>query len=143
MPRFGPKSRMERSTLHPALQELLDVCIENGPDFTILEGYRNEEKQNEYHRLGYSKLQYPNGMHNQNPSLAVDIAPYPIRWPNKKERPKTFAKDLGRFYALIGYVRAKAEDMGIAIRCGADWDGDWEVNDQNFDDLPHIELKGE
>jgi len=138
MPRFGKTSRLHRSTLHPDLQQLVDEVVESF-DITVLCGHRNEKDQNEAYDNKKSKVKWPDSMHNQNPSLAVDIAPYPIRWPQKGT--KSYAKDLGRFYMLAGYIRAKAEDMGIDIRGGHDWDGDFDIMDQDFDDLVHWELK--
>ena len=51
-------------------------------DCTILEGWRSEEDQNEAFRTGKSKLKYPEGKHNKQPSFAVDVAPYPVDWEN-------------------------------------------------------------
>ena len=31
--------------------------------------------------------------------------------------------------------------MGLKIRWGGDWDMDTQVKDNNFDDLPHFEIK--
>jgi hypothetical protein len=31
--------------------------------------------------------------------------------------------------------------MGIELRWGGDWDQDFEVKDNRFDDFPHFELK--
>lgn len=98
-------------------------------DVTILTGHRTEEVQNRVYSSGLSKVKYPNSKHNQLPSLAIDAAPYPIQW-----------KDLDRFYMFAGYVKAIADSRGIKIRCGADWDGDFQTNDQNFNDLVHFEL---
>jgi len=74
-------------------------------------------------------LKYPTSKHNTYPSLAVDVMPYPIDW-----------RDLYRIYYFVGYARGVANQMGIPIRCGADWDGDFNLKDQNFHDLPHFEL---
>ena len=63
------------------------------------------------------------------PSLAADVVPYPIDW-----------EDHQRFYMFVGIVQGIAASMNIKIRCGADWDGDMEIKDQNFHDLPHFEL---
>ena len=90
-------------------------------DLTIICGYRNEEDQNEAVRTGKSNVIWPNGKHNSQPSLAVDAAPYPIDWNDKI-----------RFYHFVGFVRGVASQLGIKIRCGADWDGDFDLKDQNF-----------
>ena len=61
--------------------------------------------------------------------MAVDIAPYEIDWENAK-----------RFYLLAGMMFQAANDLGIKIRWGGDWDMDWDHADQRFIDLPHFEL---
>ena len=33
--------------------------------------------------------------------------------------------------------------MGINLRWGGDWNQNWEVNDNKFDDFPHFEIKEE
>jgi hypothetical protein len=98
-------------------------------DCTILEGHRGESRQNEMYRTGRSKAKYGESLHNINPSSAIDVAPYPIDW-----------NDRERFTYFAGYVKGKAAALGIKIRWGGDWDGDWQVRDNNFDDLPHFEL---
>jgi peptidoglycan L-alanyl-D-glutamate endopeptidase CwlK len=102
----------------------------NDFDCIVLEGYRNEEAQNRYFEEGKSKLRYPHSKHNKQPSLAVDIAPYPVDW-----------NDRERFYYFAGYVKATAAQMGIPLRWGGDWDSDTFVHDQTFFDLPHFELR--
>ena len=34
-----------------------------------------------------------------------------------------------------------ANRLGLKVRWGGDWDGDFEFKDQNFHDLPHFELE--
>jgi peptidoglycan L-alanyl-D-glutamate endopeptidase CwlK len=101
-------------------------------DCTILCGHRGKELQNEYFHQGLSKKEFPNSMHNGTPSLAVDVAPYPIDW-----------EDTRRIYMFVGFVRGIAAIIDVPIRCGADWDGDMQVKDQNFHDTPHFEYVGE
>ena len=138
MPKFGKKSQERLYSCHSDLIRLFEAVVVRF-DCTILEGHRGKEQQNRYYNAGKSKVQWPDGKHNNYPSEAVDVAPYPIIWPHKDS--KSFAKDLGRWYMFVGFVRAMAISMGIKIRTGADWDGDFSVNDQTFDDLPHFELK--
>ena len=131
MPSFGERSRKNLESCHPDLQRLFErVVVER--DCSVLCGHRDEEAQMEAYNAKprRSKVQFPNSKHNQEPSIAVDVVPYPrIDW-----------NDKGRFYLFVGYVLGVASQMGIDIRCGADWDGDGEVKDQNFHDLPHFEL---
>ena len=129
MPKFSKRSGGKLETCHADLQKVFNEVIKRF-DCTVLEGTRPKEKQNEYYRTGKSKLKYPKSKHNSNPSRAVDVAPYPIDW-----------KDKERFYFFAGYVKGVASQMGIELRWGGDWDGDTQVHDQTFMDLPHFELK--
>ena len=128
MPEFGSKSKMHLSTCHPDLQELFREVVRYF-DCSVLCGHRNEEDQTTAFDAEKSKARWPESFHNQVPSLAVDVAPYPIEW-----------KDIKRFYMFVGFVMGTAKRMGIDIRSGADWDGDTQVKDNNFNDLPHFEL---
>lgn len=106
-----------------------------GFDCTILEGYRNEHDQELAYQAGNTTLHYPNGKHNSQPSMAVDAAPYPLDWYDKK-----------RFYYFGGYVMGIAQrlrDEGkitYGLRFGGDWDQDKDLNDQKLIDLVHFEL---
>lgn len=65
--------------------------------------------------------------------MAVDVVPYdsvkkePI-WDNVKS-----------LYFFAGIVKGIAQEMGVKVRFGGDWDGDNNFN-QSFDDLVHWEL---
>lgn len=129
MPRFSSRSLERLETCDPRLQAIFNVVIRNF-DCTILEGYRGEEAQNEAYRAGKSTLKYPESKHNRRPSLAVDVAPYPIDW-----------DDTERFYYFGGYVVGIADSLRIDVRWGGDWDSDTLVHDQSFFDLPHFEAR--
>ena len=129
MPRFGRRSRKNLETCNEDLQELFNEVIKYF-DCTVIQGHRGKEEQNKYFDEGKSKVKYPNGRHNANPSNAVDVVPYPIDW-----------KDTDRMYYFAGFVKGVAASMGIPIRWGGDWDNDTEVKDTNFKDLPHFELR--
>ncbi len=128
MPKFGKKSRDQLKTCHPKLQRVFNEVIKS-VDCTVLKGYRNEEEQNEAYDKGNSKVRYPDGRHNANPSNAVDVLPYPIDW-----------KDLERMTLFAGYVIGTAEQMGFKLIWGNDWDRDFQTKDTNFKDYPHFEL---
>lgn len=129
MPSFGAKSRSILMTCHPDLIEICEAVIETY-DFTVLEGHRSDERQEELFRQGKSKLRAGESKHNQYPSEAVDIAPYPIDW-----------NDSRRFFLLAGMMFHAAAELDIRIRWGGDWDGDWSHVDQSFHDFPHFELE--
>ena len=134
MPYFSKASMDRLKTCHINLQYILLEAIEYY-DFTIIEGHRPKEKQNEAYNNGKSKLQWPNSKHNVFPSLAVDIAPYyheppHIRWDRLYE-----------FVYLHGIVRGLAARRCITVRSGINWDmDDLLISDQGFNDFPHIEM---
>jgi peptidoglycan L-alanyl-D-glutamate endopeptidase CwlK len=128
MPRYSQRSKDRLATCHNHLQVLFNEVIKHF-DCTILEGTRDKEAQDKYFKEGKTKVKYPNSKHNRFPSLAVDVAPYPVDWRNT-----------ARFYYFAGFVKGIAMQMGIKIRWGGDWDGDTEVRDQSFNDLPHFEV---
>lgn len=132
MAKFGAASLRQRETLCTELQQVLDEVIIVF-DFSILEGFRDEEKQNRAYARGLSQVRWPNGKHNKLPSDAVDIAPWPIDWSNKEAATQ-------RFVYLAGWVMATAAMLGISLRWGGDWDGDRDTRDEKFRDLGHFEV---
>ena len=88
------------------------------------------------YRLKRSKVQWPNSKHNLTPSLAIDATPYPI----PKNWGEDHWKDKARFYEFAAVIRYEAKRLGVKIRWGGDWDGDYDYRDQVFDDLVHFEL---
>lgn len=153
MPKYSKSSIEKLETCHLDLYRLF-MDVGKYFDCTVLEGRRGEEKQELFFREGKTKLHYPNSKHNAVEPLlsdAVDVIPYPVDWRFEKELYKTVwdghdqaAKDIGhniqRWFMFIGYVKATARQMAIEIICGADWNGDNQMSDQRFDDLPHFEL---
>ena len=153
MPYYSKLSMDGLGTCDDRLQRVFNKVILYH-DCKIICGFRGEEEQTEAYESKRSKVQWPNGKHNSFPSLAVDAAPYPIVWPETlkmlnrfKEGRGTIAqvmmaiKDLNRFYCFAGYVLGTAQEMGIPLRWGGDWDGDMDFKDQTFDDLPHFEIR--
>lgn len=139
MPNFSYSSKGKLATCDARLQNLFNAVI-NHVECKVLCGHRNKVEQDEAFAKGTSTVQWPNSRHNTMPSRAVDVAPYPIEWPNSSMSREEYTRAFGRWYMFVGFVRAEAIRLGIKIRCGADWDGDFEVKDQNFHDLPHFEL---
>jgi len=131
MPAFSEKSLANLATCDPLLQRVFHEVVLNF-DCTVLEGHRDEARQNKMVDEGKSQVRWPDGKHNTEPSLAVDVCPYPVVW-DDRERQTLFA----------GYVLATAKAMGIDLRWGGDWDLDTEVRDNSFDDLVHFEIVGE
>ncbi len=139
MPKFGDLSTRNLSECDPRLQKIFNEVIKH-IDCSIICGHRNESVQNYLFTLGRTKLKWPLGKHNLKPSQAVDAVPFPIIWPDKNRQPKTYEKDLARLYFFVGYVKSMADQMGIEIISGADWDDDNDFTDNGFNDLPTVEL---
>ena len=114
-------------TCDTRLQEVVKAAIKR-IDFTVLCGHRGEQEQNDAFERGFSKLKFPQSKHNKVPSLAVDLAPYPIDW-----------KDLDRFKVMMMIVKDEASKLGVKLRFGWDWNGN-EKADERFVDWPHVEL---
>ena len=126
--RFGSRSKKHLVTLDERLQKVLNEVIKY-VDCSIIEGHRSAKRQDKLFEEGRTKVKYPNGRHNANPSRAVDVVPYPIDWDDRE-----------RFHLFAGFVIGIAQSMGIKLRWGGDWNMNFEVDDNNFDDFPHFEL---
>jgi len=129
MYKFGRKSRERLATCDKKLQKVFNEVIKY-VDCSVLEGHRSEERQNKLFEEGKTKVKYPVGRHNSNPSNAVDVTPYPVDW-NDRERQTLFA----------GFVMGVARGMDIRLRWGGDWNMNFNVKDNRFDDFPHFELR--
>lgn len=133
MPIFSSASEKQLATCHPDLQRLLREAIKI-VDFVVVEGHRDKEAQNAAFAKGLSKLPWPRGNHNSLPSLAADIAPYPIDWSDQ-------SRALERFVFMQGIVWATAQRLGIPIRLGIDWNRNLDMRDEKgLHDYPHVEL---
>ena len=138
MPKFGKSSKKRLESCHWDLQVLFNAIIDE-IDCSVICGHRNKEDQDKAVAEGHSKAPYPTGKHNAFPSMAIDVAPYPIDW-----------DDTMRFYYFAGWVLAKAKilknvgEITHNLRWGGNWRGfdngiiDFKKN--TFNDLPHFEI---
>ena len=133
MPSYGRRSNDVKATLHPDLQRLFCEVIKY-IDVSLICGHRDKLTQDAayYAKPQRSTKKWPDSTHNTFPSKAVDVIPSPFR-------PEDW-KDIARFRHMIGIIEGIAFMMGIKIRSGGDWDRDHDFKDQDFIDLPHIEL---
>jgi peptidoglycan L-alanyl-D-glutamate endopeptidase CwlK len=137
---YGTRSKGELNTSHPHLQELMlkALAIQNErkehglgyTDITILEGRRPLKRQEDLFRAGKTKTMKSKHLRQSDGyAHALDVSPYPVDW-----------QDLDRFRNFMAWLTGLASSMGIVVRWGGDWDGDYQSKDQSFHDLPHIEL---
>lgn len=141
---FGRKSLAVRSELHPDLQRLWDAVIQRR-DVSLIDGQRTWDEQVENVKRGVSKTM--NTRHFPRDPVtgerrddgggvawASDALPYPfVGWGKKGAE-----SDLLIFG---GYVLAIAEELGLDIRYGGDWNSDWMNSDNGFNDLDHFEKR--
>jgi peptidoglycan L-alanyl-D-glutamate endopeptidase CwlK len=114
---LGNKSRRRLYGVHPDLVLVVNKAIEiTTQDFTVLEGLRTLERQQQLYNTGKSKTM--NSRHLTG--HAVDLAPWPITW------------DWDHFYPIADAMKAAAEEVGVPI----EWGGDW----KSFPDGPHYQL---
>lgn len=121
--RFGKKSceRLEQCDIR--LQTLCNRMLERSSfDMTVTCGHRTEEEQEKAFKEGKSKAHFGQSKHNEYPSRAVDICPYPINWDIKDPR----------WAEMVALAYDTAREIGIRIRCGYFF---------SFKDGPHIELE--
>jgi peptidoglycan L-alanyl-D-glutamate endopeptidase CwlK len=132
MIKLGNLSTNRLDTCHPKLIRLIRAVAERIPaplDFSVTCGHRGEAEQEAAFKAGKSTKHWPHSLHNGLPSRAIDLAPYPVDW-----------NDYMSFARLAGYVQAVADDLGIRIRWGADWNDNGKTRDERLVDAPHFEL---
>lgn len=154
------KKSLERiHTCKPALRTVILEAANTAPpelDFTVLEGVRTREQMcinygkgrtagqlaakrvpAHYARPSEKKVTWLNNpfasAHAADPadglSKAIDVAPWPIDWNDSK-----------RFELLADHILGTANDLGIMIRWGRDWDMDGRYEEKGETDGPHFEL---
>jgi len=116
-------SKSSKSNLFTCDKRLIDVfeTVIRHRDCTVLCGHRIESAQNQAYESGKSHAKWPNSKHNTIPSIAIDVAPYPINW-----------DDIERFYIFANFVLGVAAAQNIKLKWGGDFKG--------FFDGPHYEL---
>ena len=158
MPSFGKASKKRLATLCPELVEIANDAIEI-IDFSIIETARSKSVQDGYFNSGMSMVKWPNSKHNLSSarplSEAMDVWPYVKPFGALSGHPdqiKLIAESSGRseqevkefvyksFARVSGVIEACAALRRAKVRWGGDWDGDFNLLDQNFHDLPHIEI---
>jgi len=127
---FSDKSKAALATCDVRLQIVFNEVIKHR-DCIVLCGHRTEEEQNEAFNAKpqRSKVQWPNSKHNSLPSLAADVAPYPLDW-----------NDHARFVQFAGFVLGVAAVLGVKLRWGGDWNLNGTSKDESFFDGPHFEI---
>lgn len=150
MATLGKNSLKIMQGLHPDLIRLIEASIIDTPvDFSITSGTRTTKEQQALYAQGRttkgSIVTEKDGIKkksNHQPHVdgfghAFDFCPYingALAWNNTSA-----------FIAIALHIKDKAKCLSIKVRWGADWDMDGVTKaqgdkDENFVDLPHIEL---
>jgi len=128
MPWLGETSARRLRTCDPRLQLL---CYDVIPwfDFAVTCGHRSHSEQAALYAKGRTEpgdvvtwAKPGQSKHNGLPSLAVDLAPWPIDW-----------HDLDRFVELSRLMKLAAALRGIDL----EWGGDWPRRKR---DMPHYQV---
>ncbi len=117
---LADSSRKRLATCHADLKLIVEMVAKDFPLMVVC-GHRDQMAQDAAYAAKTSKLKWPNSRHNTEPSGAVDLAPLPLKWNDKKS-----------FFAMAKVVKAAADKLGIEIECGADW---------AMADLDHFQLR--
>ena len=117
MNQFSHVSRERLETCHPDLQTLMEHVLARR-DISIVCGHRGQEEQDAAFDGGFSERKWPNSAHNQSPSWAVDIIPYP----------EGYKATDAQWDQLRLIIKEEAYLLGISIRKEISWD------------RPHVEL---
>lgn len=143
---YGKASQAKLATCDDSLRAVAELALEQSPyDITIVWGWRGEEIQNALHASGASHKRWPESMHNAMKEQPNSSPPTRVPW----SRALDFApwvngkipwKDTHVFAIIAGCFHAAAEQRGVTLRYGGDWDSDGSTTDQTLMDWGHIEL---
>lgn len=147
MYQFGKRSLDNLVGVHPNLVKVLNASITDSPvDFTITEGVRTTQKQQEYYSWGrtkknpntgkMTKVTYADGIKrksNHQPKddgygYAVDLYPYFDDKVQVQGDAVVIALE-----EIANHIKKKAKELGIKIVWGGDWKKPY--------DPPHFQLR--
>jgi peptidoglycan L-alanyl-D-glutamate endopeptidase CwlK len=136
---LGKRSKDNLVGVHPVLIQVVVRALELSPvDFFVDCGVRTPERQAELYAQGRTKpgpivTGTLNSKHFINKRTgfghAVDLIPLPVDW-----------KNLKAFDAVAKAMFQAADEIGVNIRWGADWDQDGNPRERGETDSPHFEL---
>lgn len=130
---FSKRSRQNLSGVHPDLCRVVKRALElSTVDFMVIEGRRTVQRQRELYNQGRTTPGPVVTWTMRSPHLtghAVDLLPAPYDW-----------KDPKNFDAVARAMFAAADELGVKIRWGADWDMDGKSRERGESDSPHFEI---
>ena len=135
---LGPKSLAKLDGVHPDMVRVVKRAIAiTRQDFMVLEGVRTPARQAELYDQGRTKpgnkvtwtLTSRHFRQADGYGHAVDLCPFPVDW-----------NTASKFDAIADAMEAAADQLGVNIRSGMDWDRDGKRREARESDSPHFEL---
>lgn len=135
---LGSKSLAKLEGVHPDLVKVVKRAIQiSDQDFMVLEGVRTPARQKELYAQGRTKpgpkvtwtLTSNHFKQADGFGHAVDLVPYPVDW-----------NTASKFTAIAKAMLVAADDLGVKLRWGGNWDGDDRPGEKGESDGPHFEL---
>lgn len=128
--KLSAKSLATLDGVHPDLVRVVKRAIEiTEQDFSVAEGLRSPARAK---ALAAGGTGIEASLHIRQPDgygHAVDLWPYPLNW-----------QDLAAFRRVAAAMFAAADELGILLQWGADWDTDGEINEPGEWDYPHYQI---
>jgi peptidoglycan L-alanyl-D-glutamate endopeptidase CwlK len=120
--------------VNPLLVAVVERAIQiTTQDFIVIEGLRTQARQDALWAQGRTKpgpiVTWTKDASSHGTGRAVDICPYPVDW-----------NDLKKFDAISRAMFQAADELGVTLRWGADWDMDGKPRERGESDSPHFEL---
>jgi peptidoglycan L-alanyl-D-glutamate endopeptidase CwlK len=125
--------------VHPDLVAVVERAIQiTEQDFIVIEGVRTQERQDELWAQGrtkpgpivtWTKDASTHAIGKDGYGRAVDICPFPVDW-----------NDISKFDAIYVAMMSAADEFGVRLRYGGDWDMDGNLRERGESDSPHFEL---
>lgn len=138
---YSEASEVRLLTCHKDLHTIFSAVLPHF-DHSILCGHRGKVEQDRCFTGGFSKCRWPDSLHNERPSMAVDAGPY------DKYIKSVDYKDIERLNYFAGFVMATANSLYLEWKVthilvwGGDWDGDTDLKDNaSFRDRVHFQLR--
>lgn len=132
---FGESSERRLKTCSQDIQAIVEAALATSLiDFGIppYGGKRTEQEQAKLFNQGKSKCDGVNNKSYHQSGKAVDIVAYVDG---------KYTYDTRYYYMLAHHIMATAKRLGYNnMRWGGDWDKDFDLDDQTFNDLCHFEL---
>lgn len=131
--KFSKQSEQRLTGLNPKLVQVVRLALQKTKqDFLVLEGLRTPQRQRELYNQGRTtpgKIVTWTMKSNHLTGNAVDLVPYPVDW-----------NTVEKFDQIALAMFSAANELGIKIRWGADWDMDGKSRERGESDSPHFEL---